>query len=185
MTDETQEHRPSPAATEHWKLLFGVRRSVRYHRRRERFLDSAHNLGALATALAGSATVVTLLAELGPRVVLVAAALTAVAGAIELVFGLAKGARLHSELARDFIGLEQNLVRAGPGLSTGALNRFQARRLEIEEREPPALRVLDTLCHNELLRALGYPKEQQVHVGFLQRRLANFVDFGEHRLHSR
>lgn len=34
-----------PLGTEHDELLFAVRRSVRYHRHRERFLDRAHQPG--------------------------------------------------------------------------------------------------------------------------------------------
>ena len=36
-----------PLGTEHDELLFAVRRSVRYHRHRERFLDRAHQLGVV------------------------------------------------------------------------------------------------------------------------------------------
>ena len=167
----------------HWDLLFGVRRSVRYHRRRERWLDGAHNLGALVTAVFGSATVATLLADIRPLWVTVAALITAIAGAIELVFGFAKKARLHSELARDFIGLEKDLVRAGQDLSELSLRKFVARRLDIESREPPALRVLDVMCHNELVTALGCdPSDRSAALTWYQRWLANIVDVGAHRL---
>ena len=165
----------------HWDLLFGVRRSIRYHRRRERWLDGVHNIGALVVAVFGSTTVVSLMAEY-ELLPMIAAAGTAIAGGIELVFGLAKKARLHSELARDFIGLEQDLVRAGEGLSESVLRAFVARRLDIESREPPALRVLDAMCHDELVTALGYDESQRSDPGWLQRWLANIVDVGAHRL---
>ena len=54
------------------------------------------------------------------------------------------------------------------------------RRLDIERQEPPVLRVLDTLCYNELVRAMGYG--EQVRVGFWQRLFANFFDLADHRL---
>ena len=44
-------------------LLFGIRRSVRYHMHRQAFFDRVHDLGALTTAIAGSATVATLLSD--------------------------------------------------------------------------------------------------------------------------
>ena len=36
------------------------------------------------------------------------------------------------------------------------------KRLELETTEPPALRALDTICHNELLRAVGYGRKEEV-----------------------
>ena len=47
----------------HWSLLFGVRRSVRYHVRREQYFGRAHHLGAFVAALTGSATIAALLAD--------------------------------------------------------------------------------------------------------------------------
>ena len=114
----TENPEPSAGETpaEHWSLLFGVRRSIRYHLRRERFLDGAHNLGALVAAISGSAAVASLLGRLDPALVTAAVTVTAVAGAAELVFRTAKTARLHNELAREFIALEKELVLAGEGL---------------------------------------------------------------------
>ncbi len=54
-------------------------------------------------------------------------------------------------------------------------------RLEIEADEPPIKRVLDTLCHNELARAIGEPSQEKP-VRFLQRLFANFFDFRADRL---
>ena len=182
MVMENPESSAGETPAGHWSLLFGVRRSIRYHLRRERFLDGAHNLGALVTAISGSAAVASLLGRLDPALVTAAVTVTAVAGAAELVFRTAKTARLHNELAREFIALEKELVLAGEGLPEPRLHELQASRLDIEAREPPPLRVLDTLCHNELLRAMGYPPEQQVRVGFWQRAFAQLFDLREHRL---
>ena len=173
----------SPAAApEHWDLLFGVRRSVRYHARRERFFDGAHNLGALAAAVAGSAAVAALLGELDPALTTAAVAVTAVAGACELVFRTARAARLHNDLARDFIALEKELVVAGEDLPAAELRALEAARLDIEAREPPPLRVLDAMCHDELVTALGIEDAERSNLTWWQRRLAPFVDVGAHRL---
>ena len=37
------------------------------------------------------------------------------------------------------------------GVSAEAATAFRQRRLEIEESEPPKLRAIDLLCHNELV----------------------------------
>ena len=162
--------------------MFAAQRSIRYHRHRERFLERLHRSGALVTAVSGSAAFAALLAEFGDAWVTSLVAAAAVAGAIELVFGLSRAARRHSDLARDFVELEQALVRAGEGLSEPELRELQARRLEIEGREPPILRVLDGICHDELVTAHGIPNAERSNVTWLQRWLANVTDIGAHRL---
>ena len=62
---------------------------------------------------------------------------------------------------------------------------LKARRLQIEATEPPILRVLDAMCHNELLTALGGDEGQRARVTRLQRWLANWADFRADRLRKR
>ena len=165
-----------------WSLLFGIRRSVRYHMRRQRFFDRLERIGALASLVAGSSTVVTLLARVDERLVLAAAAATAVAGASAVIFTPGLRARQHNDLARDFIALEQDLVRAGDAVTPERLAELKARRLQIEAAEPPILRVLDAMCHNELLTALDGDEGQRASITRLQRWLANWADFRADRL---
>ena len=142
----------------HDELFFAVRRSVRYHRHRERFLDRVHHAGALLTAFAGSATVAALLVELPARwawLRLFAAGVTAFGGATEVVFGAARAARRHDSLAVSFLGLERDVLRAGLSPTPETLVELQSRRLDIEAGEPPVYRVLDAICHDELVTALG------------------------------
>lgn len=183
MTEETSDAR---RAEEHYKLLFAARRSVLYHRHRQRFLERVHNVGSLLTAFGGSATVATLLSRLPEAWALAAATVTAFSGAHELVFGTARGARLHDGLAREFVALEQELVRAGPGLSAEKLIDLQMRRLDIEANEPPIYRVLDAMCHDQLLTALGREDEHRTNVAPWQRWLRNLVtDPGLSRIRKR
>ena len=166
-------------------LLFGIRRSVRYHRHRERFLDCISNAFKVATAVAGSATVVTLLAEAGPWWPESAAALTALLAAFDVVVAPGRTARLHNELARDFIALEKDTLGAGSGLKRDYLVALEARRLDIEANEPPHYRVLNIICHNELVRATGQSPEHYVDMWWIQIWLANFVDLFPGRLEKR
>ena len=184
MTVHTTTPTEAETAAEHWSLLFGVRRSVRYHVRRERYFDRAHHFGAFVAALSGSATITALLAG-HPVLVTVAAAATALCGAGEMVFGLARKARLHSNLAREFIALEKALIVAGEDLAESRLREFEAVRLDIEAREPPVLRVLDAMCHDELVTALGIESGQRSNLDWWQRCCANVVDVGAHRLRKR
>ena len=168
-----------------WSLLFGVRRSVRYHMRRQRFFDRLDRAAALASLMAGSSTVVALLASVGEGLVLAAAAATAAAGACAAVFMPGRRARQHNDLAREFIGLERDLVGTAGDLTPERLAELTDRRLAIEAGEPPILRVLDALCHNELLTAVGGSDDQRATVTRLQRWLANWTDFRPDRLRKR
>ena len=167
----------------HWSLLFGVRRSVRYHVRREQYFDRAHHLGAFAAALTGFATIAALLAD--HAALATAAAATALAGAGEMAFGFARKARRHSDLAHDFIDLEKALVQTGDALPESRLRELEAVRLDIEARKPPVLRALDAMCHDELVTALGIEDGQRSNLGWWQCWPAHFADLGAHRLRKR
>lgn len=167
---------------EYAKLLFAVQRSVRYHRQRERFLDRAHRLGSLLTTFFGSATVAVILSRLPEGWALVSAAVTAFFGAHELVFGTGRGARRHDALARDFIALEQDLLRARPTLTAETLIELQTRRLDIEAAEPPVYRVLDASCHDELVTALGRERDQRTNITRWQRLWRHVIDVRPHRI---
>lgn len=49
-------------------------------------------------------------------------------------------------------------MHAGEELAPSQLRDLEARRLDIESREPPMLRVLDAMCHDELVTALDIEK---------------------------
>lgn len=162
-------------------LLFGVRRSVRYHRRRQRFFDRAHHLVQAATLVASSAAVVSLLGAWGWTAV--AAAVAAGGAAAAVVVGPDRRAREHDGLAREFIALEREMALAE--CDPERLAEWQAKRLEIEAAEPPILRVLDALCHDELIRAYGYDEAHRSNVTALQRWLAPVIDLRPDRLRKR
>lgn len=151
-------------------LLFGVRRSVRYHLHRRRWFDRVHRLIQTVTLAASSAAVAALLGAWGWEAYAAAA----------VVAGPDRRAREHGDLAREFIGLEREMTlgRCDPGW----LAEWTARRLEIEAAEPP---VLDAICHDELIRAGGYDAAHRSNVSWLQRTLADVIDVGAGRLDKR
>ena len=92
-------------------------------------------------------------------------------------------ARVHEDLCRQFIELEKETISIAEGQFTEeAALRITAARLTIEAVEPPVKRVLDSLCHNELLRAMGYGGEEFVRVRWYQRLFAQLLDIQEHRI---
>ena len=169
---------------EHHKLLFGIRRSVRYHSRRQQFYEQFHQLVIFTSVLLGSATIGIFAGSLAPDwplyIKLLPAVLVTVLSAADLVIGTIQKAWKHANLCRQFIELEQELEHID--IDDNVIAVVTKKRLSIEMTEPPILKVLDTLCHNELLRAMGYERDQYIKVGPLQRLCAPFFDFGEHTL---
>lgn len=159
-------------------LLFGIRRSVRYHNRRRLFFDRFHKITVSLSLIFGSVTVSIALSQVARPVVSVFAALVAVFAAIDLVFDAPQFARIHNDLARRFIDLEREMVVL-PSLSEEDIRNFTARRLEIEADEPPVLRVLNILCHNELMRAMGYADDLLVKISWPKRVLCHFCDLND------
>lgn len=96
------------------------------------------------------------------------------ASAINLVFGTKNNARLHHDLARQFISLEKRLIN--PDLTPAMLAIVEADRLSIEAGKTPVLRVLDLVCNNELTKAMGYGKEELFKIPFWKSAFANFYD---------
>ena len=173
---------------EYYGLLFDVRRSVRYHMRRRGFFESFHALVLFIGLLGGSATMVALGAELGSQwplwLKLLPGALIAASAAADLVVGAMRKAWLHADLARRFIELERTIASARREPTEALIAEWTDRRLEIEAGEPRILRVLDTICYNEMLRAMEHQRRDQIPIGFWQRCFAHFFDFREHRLHA-
>jgi hypothetical protein len=164
-----------------WKFLFGVQRSVRYHNCRRVHFDRLSNLSSFISILFGSASIASLLATSGKVVPLIASAVVTISSALNLVVGPAKRARDHSDLAKRFVILEKEIV--GVNAPTDEhLRQWMQQRLEIEKDEPPVLKVLDSVCHNDQLRALGYGPEHFLEIRRTQRLLAQFRDISDHKI---
>ena len=71
---------------------------------------------------------------------------------LKLVLTVERKARTHAPLVRDFTRIERQLVG---DVCSEAVKCATLERLEIEATEPPILRVLDVIGHNELLQPRG------------------------------
>lgn len=169
-----------PSDFQHHDLLFSVRRSVRYHNRRRMFFDRLHLLSSAVGVVFGSATIISLLSSFGTLYTVLSASVVTVFSTVDLVVGSAQMARLHADLARRFITLEKKIITAV--CDQTELTKLVAERLDIEADEPPVLRVLDSLCHNELMRAMGYEKERFLTILWYQRLFAQIFDLREYRI---
>jgi hypothetical protein len=164
-------------------LQFGVRRSIRYHNRRRRFFDGFDRLVKVLSVIGGSAAVVAVTARY-PQLGMVLAGVVAVLSAISLVVAPAQAARLYGELARRFANLEYKM-KCVRDPNADQLNEFEAERLLIEADEPPPMRVLDIICHNELCEAMGEDDCEFYKVGLLQSLFAQVIDLWPSRIKKR
>jgi len=158
------------------RLVFGVRRSVRYHARRRRHFDNLNRFTVFFTVILGSATFASLQTNsdytwLAPWF----GATVTIISAFDLVMGHAIRAREHRDFERRWIRLEREIVRAGT-YDDGTYSQLCEQRLEIEADEEPPLRVLDILCHNEQALAEGL-NDEVYRVSFIQRWLSQWMDW--------
>lgn len=161
-------------------MQFGVRRSIRYHQRRRGFFDRLDQFSNMLSLIFGSAAIYGILEQDFKALALAASGLVTVLAAINLVIGSAQRARAHSDFARRYVELEKRML-AKP--SEEECLRVAEERLGIEAEEPPVLHVLNSICHNETMRAMGYKKDELAKIGWLQRLLAPVFDFREHAIH--
>ena len=159
--------------SEQYKLLFAVRRSVRYHMQRQRFFDRVGTIAvAVSLAFASGTVLVRVSLAVDSKWVLIVASVSALAQALLLTLQPGQKARKHNDLARDFIALEKQVTRRQNQISQDRLDAFTSERLTIESREPPVARILDAMCHNEMLRAYDRGDEERP-VSWFQRLTAN------------
>lgn len=130
-------------------MLFGIRRSVRYHERRKRFYELWSTTTTTLALLFGSATFFSMIND-RKELQTLAAALVTLTASLDLVIGFSRKACLHEELKKRFISLE---MKAAAGAT---INDLQMERLAIEAEEPPVMKALNVICHNELMIADGF-----------------------------
>lgn len=140
--------------------LNSVRRTIRYHDRREFYFARVHRLATGLSALLGTIGVGAVV-KTCETAAMIATGLVTLVSTTSLVWGASDMARKHMDLKRKFIELEAKMTEEGP--STAEKNAaWQAARLRIEADEPPVMRNLDRLCHNELVAALGYGTPRRI-----------------------
>ena len=170
---------------EYTDLLFNIRRSIRYHNRRRRHYQNLNNGILFFVLLVNSATVAAVSTEVIPYLSPWLIWAIGIAVSAIIIFGIVTGATqkgwLHIDLARQFIELEKELL-ASEQDEQKVVVEVTNKMLDVEASEPPILQVLDTICYNDLKRAMGYKQEQLIKVGLFQRLCADFVDLRPHKL---
>ena len=155
-----------------YELLFAVRKSRRYHMHFQLSYARWNAVGTFLTALMGSATVAAAFGNPSDWVVKALAATTALLAAFNFSLRTTARALLHHELGQEFTFLEIDIRKAGEGTDETTFHSLVARRLEIEMREPPPIKSLNLLCHNEEVEAGPYDKKWKKPVSRYKRFLA-------------
>ncbi len=147
----------------YWAEVFHIRRSVRYHMRRQAFFDNWHRVTNFVAVLFGSATVITLMTSTGHGWAVSAAVVVTVFAAADLVVGTAQMARRHDHLRRRFMALEQKELLGRDSMTAKQATDLARQRMEVEMEEPPVMRALDTIAHNDVLQAEGFPSGDEAY----------------------
>jgi hypothetical protein len=149
-TDSTTEiNQPSPQ----YIASFNAERTARYHVARRGFFEAVHRVSLFTIVALGTTGVVGLLNNYGASVGItpeLAAGLSALLGAINLVFDPAGRARVHENLQRKAfeLGAEIDLV-VSPSAEDCA--RWNSLLHRIYAEEPPPKRALDAVVYNATL----------------------------------
>ncbi len=163
------------AAQKYYHILFGVRRSVRYHQRRRSYFEFLHNCITLWHIMAGSSAMVFFFGQLGHWGGGLAAT-SALLAAGSLALGIPRRMTWHATLSQKFSQLEHEMAPyEDADIDQAIVPRFQQRRLEIEAEEPPKLRTIDLLCHNELVKST-YTHGDVYPIGWWKRLLGHIFD---------
>jgi len=155
-------------------LLFGVRRSVLYHNRRYHFFEKTNNYIECLQYF--------LILVFFTKKELSLFCFIFYVMTDQTKNQMFRKTTLHSGLVKRFIALEKKIVKVGDNIDDDTLNNFTTERLDIEANEPPILRGLDCICHNQLMRSMGYDKKDFVTIRWYQRLVSQFIDIQSHSI---
>ena len=173
-----EEQKASDRIRQGWSdLIFGVRRSIRYHTRRRKFFDALSVWADFLIIISGGTAVAFAVGEAKKsKATVILGAIIAVVGTLDLVIGFSTKARDYHDLVKEFSALEREMTAAGDAKTKENLAKFKNRRLEIEEEEPPILRVLNNYCHNELCRATDKDDKYFIKISWYQSLFKQWFD---------
>lgn len=151
MTDQRE-----PLEVRIYKMGFGIRRSVLYHKQRRNFLRVARRIIVCLYFL--SAFLMGALHQQFSEWIWIMAGFICFLGAIDNGFDLSDLASQHDSLLRRFSELQK---RMKPNLTDQELQDIREIRLDIEVDEPAAFQAVHRACHNQILRSEGRPQLQK------------------------
>ncbi len=159
-----------------YHLAFGIRRSARYHSKRQAFFEAFDQASTFVLIILGSGVMAPIRAE---NIFWIGLAVASVS-AMKLVIGFGRRASVHSQLVKDFMRLEKELSQDD---SEETFRRVKGMKDDLDASEPPVLRVLDVICHNEINRALDITDpDEYAEITPFQRLASPFFSWRPHTL---
>ena len=167
---------------EHQNLLFRVHISTCYHARRLFFFQVLSRWTNVPVLLLGTATAA--LAVQDSSLWMFGSGLgIALVSILKLVFAPEVKVARHAELLRDYTVLVRRLYANSSPTTVKAVAEEHSK---LEFLEPAGMPVVWALCHNTLLRTIGFAgKKDPIAVAWWQRLTAHFFNFGVHGLVKR
>lgn len=142
-------------------IRFNALRNALYHTARRRFYERLDRVFTFAVIALGTVAVSDVLAARGISQGEIAAVI-AIAGALQLVFGFGGQARDHQALQRDYYRLLGEIEAVvAPGQEDIA--RWRGELVRITADEPPMMRAVDAKAYNDAIDGLGvYDGEERL-----------------------
>ena len=163
--------------TEFNDLLFNVRRSIRYHEKRQNFYEGCYKFVLFVGFFSGPAFILIKGSDMPDWYIYIPSVTVSILTGISLVYSWHQKALLHIDLKREFISLEIELEAGRKNPTPELIEAVTTKMLHAEAKEPPILRVLNIVCHNELGLAMGYQQKDLYRIRFYQRALKHFIDW--------
>ena len=161
-------------------FLHDCDRSARYHTARRAFFDTCHRWMMVAVLVSGSSAVATLNGlfgdpEISRMLSMIIMLITALCGAISVVWNLTDRARDHEMLARRFYGIAK-LIDVEKA-DKEQIEKWRVEIIGVYEDEPAVFHALNAECYNAATKALGYGSEKFQQVSWHQHLLRNIRRF--------
>ena len=166
-----------------FSLSFAVKRSVRYHAKRAYFFNKLNQLSNMISILLASALISNILDNsmlFDIKLSSILGVIALIVASIVIVFDATGQAQKHYELSKRFTTLEKNMLKQNP--TRDDYIEWKKERLSIETEDINVLHVLNTICHNELIRAEDLSSDHMVKISILQRLLSPIMDFRSHTI---
>ncbi|KQS74058.1 hypothetical protein ASG25_21540 [Rhizobium sp. Leaf384] len=151
--------------TDRENIYFNVLRNALYHTGRRMTFDRWSRWGNFAVIVLGASAFADVTRPLfGQGYAVWLGGITAVIGAIQLVFDFGGRAREHQSLQRDYYNLLDDIEESAMP-SIEQIGRWRGAMVRIAGGEPPVLRALDCKAYNDAIGATDvYPKTERIFI---------------------
>lgn len=144
------------------EVKFDLLRNALYHSSRKRWLQFVSRLLNFVVIIAGAGALSDILpASVLPAVKAGCAAVTLLAGTLQLVWDFAGQAWTHDALQRRYWTLISEMEALGADVES-EVSHLRAEMTKIFADEPPLMRAADAVAYNDAVDALGFGRRLEI-----------------------